>query len=419
MAHPVAYDECRCQPVGLAAADGKVIVQTLGSSPPPIARSGRALYTQLSLPRGVDMFQDWPERYVALVAGRVPRETIATIERFGLKVRMLAPGAPLESARELGPSTFVMMTTEALADEQGRDLVREFRIASPYAPVILLAKGDFNGEAILVQAMRAGASDVADPADQQAIAGLITSQLRIAGKNRERVLAIGAHPDDIEIGAAGVLLNHRRKGDRISFLTLSRGGVGGHVGARSDESVAAAAAIGAQLLMGDLSDTRIDDGIDTIRLIESVVEAIDPTIVYMHSRHDSHQDHRSVHVATLSATRGVPQIYAYQSPSATNDFTPTKFVPIDDVIVQKVDVLGLFDSQRDRAYLEPELVVAGARYWARQLAPRSRYAEPFEVVRAGDNTGSWQQAPVPAVDGDGTIATVTRIASDPPAAESA
>jgi LmbE family N-acetylglucosaminyl deacetylase len=303
-----------------------------------------------------------------------------------------------------------------LTDESGRGLVQTIRQLSPYAPVTLLAKSGGAGDSALVQAMRAGASDVVDPANPVAVAELVRSQLRIAGKPRERVLAIGAHPDDIEIGAAGALLNHRRKGDRITFLTLSRGGVGGHTTTRSGESIAAARAIGAQLLMADLSDTRIDDGIDTIRLIESVVEALDPTIVYVHSRHDNHQDHRSVHIATVSATRGVPQLYGYQSPSATNDFTPTKFIPIDDVIVQKVDVLALFDSQRDRSYLEPDLVVAGARYWARQLAPRSRYAEPFEVIRAAHHSVAWDDRAQHS-DASSPIASVTRIPSRLPNGE--
>jgi len=360
------------------------------------------------------MLLDWPERHVAMVCRNAPHDAIATIEECGLNVLSLHPETSPESVQELGPCAFVMLTTEALAESGGRDLVTELRHENPYAPVVLLARGELNGSDTLLQALQVGASDIVDPTDQRAVAELVSNQLRIAGKNRERVLAIGAHPDDIEIGAAGALLNHRRKGDRITFLTLTRGGVGGHVHARSGESIAAATMIGAQLLMGDLTDTRIDDGIDTIRLIESVVEAIDPTIVYVHSRHDNHQDHRAAHVATISATRRVAHLYAYQSPSATNDFTPTKFVAIDDVIGRKVDVLGLFDSQRERSYLEPELVVAGSRYWARQLAPRARYAEPFEVVRASDSTPTWTRRTTSTTDGDpttdrDTLASVTTI----------
>jgi LmbE family N-acetylglucosaminyl deacetylase len=363
------------------------------------------------------MFEDWPERYIAVVADRLPHQTVSVIGDLGLSVRLLSPAAAIESAHELGPCALVMLAAEALVDEDGRSLVSTIRSLSPYAPVTLLAKKGGAGDSALVQAMRAGASDVVDPANPVAVAELISTQLRIAGKHRERVLAIGAHPDDIEIGAAGALPNHRRRGDRISLLPLSRGGVGGHTKTRSTESIAAARAIGAQLLMADLSDTRIDDGIDTIRLIESVVSVLDPTIVYVHSRHDNHQDHRAVHTATVSATRGVPQLYGYQSPSASNDFTPTKFIPIDDVVVQKVDVLGLFDSQRERSYLEPELVVAGARYWARQLAPRSRYAEPFEVIRAAHHAVAWGHEQPEHPGSEAPIASVTRIPSRLPAGD--
>ena len=78
----------------------------------------------------------------------------------------------------------------------------------------------------------------------------------------------------------------------------------------------------------------------------------------------------------------MPQVFAYQSPSATNEFLPNKFVAIDSVVVRKVDLLGHFGSQSERSYLEPEMIVATARYWARNLAPRARYAEPFEIVRS-------------------------------------
>jgi LmbE family N-acetylglucosaminyl deacetylase len=196
------------------------------------------------------------------------------------------------------------------------------------------------------------------------------------------VLAIGAHPDDVEIGCGGTLLDHRRRDDRISILTLSHGAVGGDRRARMAEAAAAADAIGAQLLFGDLPDTGIDAGGDTVRLIESVVRALDPTVVYVHSMHDTHQDHRAVATATRSATRQVRRVFAYQSPSATNDFDPMQFVSVDDVLARKVEVLQLFASQDGRTYLEPELVTAGARYWARHLAASARYAEPFEVIRS-------------------------------------
>jgi hypothetical protein len=60
-------------------------------------------------------------------------------------------------------------------------------------------------------------------------------------------------------------------------------------------------------------------------------------------------------------------------------------MPVDGTIEGKVEVLSHYRSQSTRHYLEPDLVVASARYWARQLL-HTRYAEPFEVLRASDDS---------------------------------
>ena len=174
----------------------------------------------------------------------------------------------------------------------------------------------------------------------------------------------------------------------------AEGAIGGDTQQRVNESAATADAIGAQLLIADLPDTEIDEGVQTIRLIESVVRRLDPTVVYVHSEHDNHQDHRAVSTAVRSATRGVRRVFAYQSPSATNHFLPTQFVNVDDTVHRKVEVLQMFHSQDGRSYLEPELVVAGARYWARHLAANARYAEPFEVIRSVGELRQHATAPV-------------------------
>lgn len=333
----------------------------------------------------------WPER-TALIIGASPYpHVLAALRRFSFQPAIGRRENALDLARQTGPFTFLMLGPDALVDPDDAYLIQALRTLSPSARVVLLGSGPGDVATTLVAAIRAGVTEVVDPDDAMALTSVISEQLTMAGRNRERVLAIGAHPDDIEIGCAGTLLGHRRRGDRISLLTLSRGAVGGDRSERAHESRLAADAIGAQLLTADLPDTRIEEGMGTIRLIEAVVRAVDPTVVYVHSRHDSHQDHRAVHTATISAARSVPRVYAYQSPSATNDFQPTRFIAIDEVVSDKLQVLGVFNSQRDRSYLEPELVIAGARYWARHLHPRARYAEPFEVVRS-----TYSSAPAPA-----------------------
>ena len=73
-----------------------------------------------------------------------------------------------------------------------------------------------------------------------------------AGRDRrqqqqKRVLAIGAHPDDVEIGCAGTLARHHASGDMLHILTLSRGAAGGDVNVRTAEAQRAAALLGAKL----------------------------------------------------------------------------------------------------------------------------------------------------------------------------
>ncbi len=201
------------------------------------------------------------------------------------------------------------------------------------------------------------------------------------GRRRSRsVLAIGAHPDDVEIGVGGLLAAHRAAGDRLSVLTLSRGARGGAADARQHESLAAAELVGARLFLEDLEDTRIPGGAPTVGAVERVVAQVRPDVVYVHSRHDRHQDHRAVHDATMVATRRVPTVGCYQSPSATVDFRPNRFVAVDDHVATKLALLRCFGTQADvRAYLEPEFVVATARYWSR--FGTGAYAEPLEIVR--------------------------------------
>lgn len=336
----------------------------------------------LSLPGGVEHWLDQPLPS-ALIVGCVDRGTLcASLDRLGCAYTGV-PGAGFPGGIQPdGTFRLIFVGPESVASEEGVHFIRELRGLSPAAKVLLLCPSSEMTATLVVQAMRSGANDVLDPHDSVSLGNSIDTILRSAAVSADRVLAIGAHPDDVEIACAGTLLDHRRRGDYVSVLTMSHGAVGGDQDERIQESAAAAAGIGAQLMLADLPDTRLDPGVDTIRMIEAVVRAIDPTIVYVHSKHDHHQDHRAVHAAVISASRQVPQVFAFQSPSATNDFAPTKFIAIDDVMVRKVEVLKLFDSQRERSYLEPEMVVAAARYWARNLAPRAKYAEPFEVIRS-------------------------------------
>jgi LmbE family N-acetylglucosaminyl deacetylase len=202
-------------------------------------------------------------------------------------------------------------------------------------------------------------------------------------KNAQVVLAVGAHPDDVEIGVGGILARHVAGGHEVTILTLSGGEQGGVAAERADESIRAAEILGCRLVHTDLVDTSVSESGETISTIKQVIDEIQPQTVYTHTARDVHQDHRNVHSATLVAARGTPRVYCYQAPSTTVEFHPTRYVAIDDFLERKLAAIAAFGSQTAvRAYLDPELLRATARYWARFTT--ARYVEPLEVIRESD-----------------------------------
>ena len=302
------------------------------------------------------VLRDWAPRIAVVVGQALHPSIIGVLREMGFYPIVVSPDRAVPVIKSLGPACFFLLGRDVFADDESVETVKAWHRASPNARLKLVCLGPDRTPDVLLRALRAGVSDVLDPGNQSACEASLRRGMISAGATRERVLAIGAHPDDVEIGCAGTLLDHRMRGDRITVLTLSRGAIGGDTQQRVNESAATADALGAQLLFANLPDTEIDEGVQTIRLVESVVRALDPTVVYVHSAHDNHQDHRAVSTATRSATRGVRRVYAYQSPSATNDFLPTQFVNVDETVRRKVELLQLFQSQDGRSYLEPELV---------------------------------------------------------------
>ncbi len=195
-----------------------------------------------------------------------------------------------------------------------------------------------------------------------------------------RVLAVGAHPDDIELGCGGTLAAHAQQGDSVIMLILTDGALGGATsGERRAEQERAARWINAEIRWGDLPDGSVPEGLETIRVIESVISEFRPDTVFVHAASDSHQDHRATATATIAAARHVASILEYQTPS-TLQFSPSVFVDITLHIDAKLHALREHATQMDRnARLEFAAVEAQCRYWGHQA--RTTFAEAFQAMR--------------------------------------
>jgi LmbE family N-acetylglucosaminyl deacetylase len=197
-----------------------------------------------------------------------------------------------------------------------------------------------------------------------------------------RVLAIGAHPDDIEIAAGGTLAKMRDAGYQIAALVLTQGEKGGDADNRQNEARSGAEFLGVDNIeVLDCTDTRLmTDAVDVTNAIEAMIEKSNPNIIFTHSNHDIHQDHQLVFESTLRAARNTrTTILCYESPSVTQDFRPTYFVDVGKYVDIKIQAIREHRDQRKKTYMKPELIRSKLSFRGGQA--KVDYAEGFEVVR--------------------------------------
>jgi LmbE family N-acetylglucosaminyl deacetylase len=200
---------------------------------------------------------------------------------------------------------------------------------------------------------------------------------------RLRVLALGAHPDDIEAGCGGTLLRYARAGHRVFLMVLTGGEVGAGKGVRRREQEAAARVLGAEdIFWGGYKDTRLPMDRGLIQKIEDLVKRLDPHVIFVHYHDDTHQDHRHLAICTVTATRYARNVLFYEGPT-TQNFSPTVFVDIAPSLKDKVAALEAHASQVRKTNIEGLSIVDIVRSAAhfRGIQGRVKSAEGFVPLR--------------------------------------
>jgi len=165
-----------------------------------------------------------------------------------------------------------------------------------------------------------------------------------------RILCLGAHPDDIEIGCGGTMLRllAQHPGSEVSWVVFSGDG------ARRGEAEASARDFLAGAGSQRITIHGFRDGFfpwlgDAIKQeFERIKSALDPTLVLTHWKGDAHQDHRTIAELTWNTWRH-HLILEYEIPKMEGDIgNPSLFVPIDERdVARKIDLLMRhFGSQR-------------------------------------------------------------------------
>ena len=211
-----------------------------------------------------------------------------------------------------------------------------------------------------------------------------------------KVLAIGAHPDDIELGCGASLLRHVEAGDEVTMLVMTPGGLGPQgLTSRVREQEDAAALIGARLIWGHFEDGSIPHGREAVAIIDRVVKEVGADVLYSHAPNDTHQDHVATSKAALAAGRRLERVLFYQSPSTTS-FDPSVFVDVEISLSGKLAALRAHWSQVMQCEMvDLEAVEVTARYWGTRA--KVCYAEAFESPRFVWDIGARAATMAPAL----------------------
>ena len=198
-----------------------------------------------------------------------------------------------------------------------------------------------------------------------------------------RILALGAHPDDIEAGCGGTLMKYLRNGHRIFLMIMTEGERGAPKGVRKREQQRAAKWLRAEkIYWGGYPDAELPVEQDLIRKIERLLREVDPHFIFVHYFDDTHQDHRHLAISTMTATRYTKNVLFYEGPT-TQNFAPTVFVDIDPVLEMKVEALRAHKSQVKKTNIEGLTIVDVIRSSAhfRGIQGRVKNAEAFVPLR--------------------------------------
>jgi len=184
------------------------------------------------------------------------------------------------------------------------------------------------------------------------------------------VLAVGAHPDDIELGCGGSLAKLAQAGARVEAVVFSQGRRGNLSDAdRAAETQTALAKIGVSKVTAyDFEDTQLWRHVsEMIEVLDRHIAELAPDRVYTMFQLDRHQDHRAVYEASAISCRRVPQLLGYETPSSYPNFMPTVFEHIEDHLEAKVAALLCHSSQGDRLYMQQDKIRAAAHFRGAQI----------------------------------------------------
>lgn len=194
-------------------------------------------------------------------------------------------------------------------------------------------------------------------------------------------LAVGAHPDDIELGAAGLLLKLREQGWDLYYVAIAGTNYEQTEVLLSElDQTCKLMRIKEKVVMS-IPNTRLPDHTHQIRdKLGELAGRLRPGLVLIPSVRDTHQDHAVVALESIRTFRSKETILSYElHRHGSYLFSPNVFVDIEDVIERKLEILSCYKTQLKRAYFTEDVFRSMAIMRGAQVG--IGYAEAFEAVK--------------------------------------
>jgi N-acetylglucosamine malate deacetylase 1 len=198
----------------------------------------------------------------------------------------------------------------------------------------------------------------------------------------KRVLFLGAHPDDIELGC-GALLHHIVKHTDVLCVTLSDNQKNPDLQSVKEEHFESMAVLGVpeeKIILGPFT-TRVfpESRQEILEYFLRLRSEFGPDLIFVHSKQDVHQDHLTMTDEALRAFRGIT-VLGFDVVRSSYGFFPHFLVEVTEADVnKKIEALSQYETYRDRYYFNNELTRSiMVRHGA--LAERP-FAEGFDILR--------------------------------------
>ncbi len=263
---------------------------------------------------------------------------------------------------------------------------------------------------------------------------LALSACALGAQTPIRVIMIGAHPDDCEIGAAGTAAKFAALGHKVKFLSVTNGDAGHQImgggplaNRRRAEAVEAARRLGIEAEVLDNRDGELEPTVEVRKQIIRRIREWNADVVIAPRPNDYHPDHRYTGILVQDAAymvvvpNVIPDVpplrknpvflYFQDHFQRPNPFRPDIAIAIDDVFDKKMEALDAHVSQvyewlpwvdgdlekvpadpqarkkwaadRLRRPLTPAIATSLAKWYGAERAGRTQYAEAFEICEYG------------------------------------